>query len=62
MVYRREKRCLCFQTEQEYSMMILEKVKSEGLAHLSYIMGDGDEAIVIDPRRDCEIYLDIAAR
>ncbi len=42
--------------------MILEKIKSEGLAHLSYILGDADEAVVIDPRRDCEIYLDIAAR
>lgn len=42
--------------------MILEKIKSEGLAHLSYFLGDGDEAIVIDPRRDCEVYLDIAAR
>jgi hydroxyacylglutathione hydrolase len=42
-------------------MMILEKIKSDGLAHLSYILGDGDEAIVIDPRRDCEVYLDIAA-
>jgi len=43
-------------------MMILEKIKSAGLAHLSYILGDGDEAIVIDPRRDCDVYLDIAAR
>lgn len=43
-------------------MMILETIKSDGLAHLSYILGDGDEAIVIDPRRDCGVYLDIAAR
>lgn len=42
--------------------MILEKIKSDGLAHLSYVLGDGDEAIVIDPRRDCDVYLDIAAR
>lgn len=42
--------------------MILEKIKSDGLAHLSYILGDGDEAIVIDPRRDCDVFLDIAAR
>lgn len=41
--------------------MFLEKVKSEGLAHLSWILGDGDEAIVIDPRRDCQVYVDIAA-
>jgi hydroxyacylglutathione hydrolase len=42
--------------------MFLEKIKSPGIAHLSYILGDGEEAVVIDPRRDCEIYCDIAAR
>ncbi len=42
--------------------MFLEKIKSEGLAHLSYILGDGKQAAVIDPRRDCEIYLEIAYR
>lgn len=42
--------------------MFLEKVKSEGIAHLSYILGDGMEAVVIDPRRDCQVYVDIAAR
>ena len=42
--------------------MFLEKIKSEGLAHLSYILGDKAEAVVIDPRRDCGVYLDIAAR
>lgn len=42
--------------------MLLEKIKSEGIAHLSYIVGDGMEAAVIDPRRDCHVYIDIAAR
>jgi len=42
--------------------MFLEKVKSDGLSHLSYIIGDGGYAAVIDPRRDCQIYLDIAYR
>ena len=42
--------------------MFLEKIKSEGIAHLSYILGDGLEAIVIDPRRDCQVYTEIAAR
>ncbi len=41
--------------------MFLEKIKSEGIAHLSYILGDGSEAAVIDPRRDCQIYIDTAA-
>ncbi|MCF7837754.1 MAG: MBL fold metallo-hydrolase [Candidatus Marinimicrobia bacterium] len=42
--------------------MFIEKIKSEGLAHLSYIVGDGDEAVVVDPRRDCEVYIKIAQR
>ena len=42
--------------------MILEKVQSEGLSHLSYIIGHGGRAAVIDPRRDCEVYPEIAAR
>lgn len=40
--------------------MLLTKVRSEGLAHLSYIVGSEGRAAVIDPRRDCEIYLGIA--
>ncbi len=40
--------------------MFLEKIKSEGIAQLSYIVGDGSEAAVIDPRRDYQIYLDTA--
>jgi hydroxyacylglutathione hydrolase len=40
--------------------MFLEKVKSEGLSHISYIIGDGGAAAVIDPRRDCQVYLDLA--
>ncbi|WP_410509888.1 MBL fold metallo-hydrolase [Methanosarcina hadiensis] len=42
--------------------MLFERVKSEGLAHLSYFIGSGDEAIVIDPRRDCQIYFDLARK
>ncbi|NLX05867.1 MAG: MBL fold metallo-hydrolase [Phycisphaerae bacterium] len=42
--------------------MFLEKVKSEGLAHLSYMVGDGGLAAVIDPRRDVDVYLEIATR
>ncbi len=37
--------------------MFVEKIKSEGLAHLSYILGSGKAAAVIDPRRDVDIYL-----
>ncbi len=42
--------------------MFLQKIKSEGIAHLSYILGDGLEAVVVDPRRDYQVYIDIAAR
>lgn len=42
--------------------MIFERIKSEGLAHLSYFIGSEDEAIVIDPRRDCQVYVDLARR
>jgi len=41
--------------------MLFERVESEGLAHYSYIFGDGNEAVVIDPRRDCDIYTELAA-
>ncbi len=42
--------------------MFLETIYSPGLAHLSYIVGHNGKAAVIDPRRDCEIYLEIAQR
>ncbi|MEJ2515664.1 MAG: rhodanese-like domain-containing protein [Gammaproteobacteria bacterium] len=42
--------------------MFIEKVKSEGLAHLSYVIGSEGEAAVIDPRRDCDVYSELAAR
>ncbi len=40
--------------------MFIKKIKSEGLAHLSYILGSGKTAAVIDPRRDAEIYVKTA--
>ena len=42
--------------------MFFEKVRSEGLAQMSYIFGDAGQAAVIDPRRDCQIYRQIADR
>jgi len=42
--------------------MIFKRIKAEGLAHLSYFIGSEDEAVVIDPRCDCQIYIDIAKR
>lgn len=37
--------------------MLFKKIKTEGLAHFSYIIGDKTEAAVIDPRRDIDVYL-----
>ncbi len=42
--------------------MLFEQVKSIGLAQYSYVVGKADEALVVDPRRDVEVYLDLAAR
>jgi hydroxyacylglutathione hydrolase len=44
------------------SLMIFLRIKSEGLAHLSYFIGSGGEAVVIDPRRDTDAYIEIARR
>ncbi|MBD3183452.1 MBL fold metallo-hydrolase [Candidatus Poribacteria bacterium] len=41
--------------------MLFERIESKGLAHYSYIIGDGNQAVVIDPRRDCGVYMDMAA-
>lgn len=40
--------------------MLLEKIKTPGLSHLSYLVGAKGEAAVIDPRRDCAIYVEKA--
>lgn len=40
--------------------MLLKKIKTPGLSHLSYLVGSGGKAAVIDPRRDCEFYVEMA--
>jgi hydroxyacylglutathione hydrolase len=42
--------------------MKLEMVKSEGIAHNSYLLSDGGEAVVVDPRRDCDVYKCLAEK
>ncbi|MBU1750692.1 MAG: MBL fold metallo-hydrolase, partial [Chloroflexi bacterium] len=42
--------------------MLFERIESKGLAHYSYLIGDGQEAMVIDPRRDCDIYVEQAVK
>ncbi len=41
--------------------MFFEIIRSEGLAHQSYLIGANGQAAVIDPRRDCRVYLERAA-
>ena len=42
--------------------MLFKRIESKGLAHYSYLIGDQNEAVVIDPRRDCDVYIEEAAR
>jgi hydroxyacylglutathione hydrolase len=41
--------------------MYLLSLKSEGLAHLSYVIGNDSQIIVIDPKRDISEYCEIAS-
>lgn len=40
--------------------MLFDRIVSKGLAHYSYLIGDKFEAVVVDPRLDCEVYVDRA--
>ena len=40
--------------------MIFRRIKSRGISHNSYFLANGGEAIVIDPRRDVDVYLELA--
>lgn len=42
--------------------MIFEQIYLDCLSHASYLLGADGCAAVVDPRRDVEIYLDVAAR
>lgn len=42
--------------------MLFKRIVSEGLAHYSYLIGNENEAAVIDPRRDGDIYIYLAER
>jgi hydroxyacylglutathione hydrolase len=42
--------------------LLFERIVSEGISHNSYLIGSGGRAVVIDPRRDVDIYLRIARR
>ena len=40
--------------------MLFQRIESEGIAQYSYLVGDSHEAVVIDPRRDIDVYLEAA--
>src|SRR3972149_5070217 len=40
--------------------MFIRKIVAEGLAHNSYIVGDYDEAFVVDPKRDVDPFIEVA--
>ncbi|MEZ6183699.1 MAG: MBL fold metallo-hydrolase [Planctomycetota bacterium] len=42
--------------------MLFETVETPGLAQRSYLIGSQGQAAVIDPRRDCEVYLELARK
>jgi hydroxyacylglutathione hydrolase len=46
----------------QHGFMLFRRVKSHGVAHNSYFIADGGEALVIDPRRDIEVYLALARK
>lgn len=39
---------------------VFQRIKTPGIAHSAYILGDRGEALVIDPRRDVDEYLQVA--
>jgi hydroxyacylglutathione hydrolase len=55
-----------FNTEKVFKLglggviVILKRIKSKVVAHLSYFIGSEKEAVVVDPKRDCREYIDIA--
>jgi hydroxyacylglutathione hydrolase len=42
--------------------MRLQKLKTPGLAHVAYLLGEGGEALVVDPRRDIDEVLSAARK
>lgn len=40
--------------------MFFKRIKTPGLAHNAYLLGDKQDAVLVDPRRDVEEYLSLA--
>ena len=39
--------------------MFLERIETPGLVQFSYVVGSQGRFAVVDPRRDCQVYLDM---
>ncbi|MFP2930095.1 MBL fold metallo-hydrolase [Pyxidicoccus sp. 3LG] len=39
--------------------MFFQALKTPGIAHVSYILGSDGDALVVDPRRDVDVYLEV---
>ncbi|MGZ3458669.1 MAG: MBL fold metallo-hydrolase [Archangium sp.] len=39
--------------------MFFQAIQTPGIAHIAYVLGSEGEALVVDPRRDVEVYLDV---
>jgi len=42
--------------------MFFKRIYTESIAQYSYLVGDKDELVVIDPQQDINIYMDIAEK
>lgn len=42
--------------------MLFERIETMGLSHFSYVLAEDGEAVVIDPRRDVGVYIDMTLR
>lgn len=40
--------------------MQVKRIETPGIAHYAYLLADGGEAVIVDPRRDIDEYLDAA--
>ena len=42
--------------------LVFKTIQTEGIAELSYLVGDDDEGVaaVFDPRADCDVYIEAA--
>ncbi len=59
---QRDRQYHCESDNKERKHMLFERIESEGLSHYSYLVGSRGEALVIDPRRDIDVYIERTER